>query len=183
MKSKILGLISVVLLGVCGVASASIIYNVDITDGTETVSGTITTDGVIGALDLSDVIAWDLIAGGPVSFHTESSDPTQDSFANCGATSVCGITATSDALVHTSLGRLGLGYNITPGTTADGLNTIIFQGNGVLVSEFRFTPGEVDYFIPLPVPYLIGKVPEPGTVTLLGLALAGLGFARRRKRT
>ncbi len=55
MKPKILGLISVVLLGVCGVASSSIVYNVDITDGTETVSGTITTDGNTGALAAGDI--------------------------------------------------------------------------------------------------------------------------------
>jgi hypothetical protein len=193
MRGNIAGLLAVALMSVCGVASANIIYNVDITDGTETVSGTITTDGVIGALDVSDVIAWDLIAVGPVSFHTQSLDPTQDSFDQCGANVPgvgCGITATSDQLVFTSVAtpgfpyRLGLGYNITPGTTADGLNEIIFQPNGVEVSEFRFTPSQINYVIRLPVPYLIGtaQVPEPGTFTLLGLALAGLGFARKRSR-
>jgi hypothetical protein len=35
----------------------------------------------------------------------------------------------------------------------------------------------------VPVTYLIrSDIPEPATVTLLGIGLAGLGFARRRKR-
>jgi hypothetical protein len=40
MRGNIVGLLAAALMGVCGVASANIVYNVLISDGVETVMGT-----------------------------------------------------------------------------------------------------------------------------------------------
>jgi hypothetical protein len=50
MRPNLFGSLAFALMCVCGLARSSIVYNVNITDGTETISGTITTDGTIGAL-------------------------------------------------------------------------------------------------------------------------------------
>ena len=50
MRRNIAGVLTVALMCVCGVARPSIVYDVNITDGIETISGTITTDGTTGTL-------------------------------------------------------------------------------------------------------------------------------------
>jgi hypothetical protein len=54
----------------CGAhgAEAAIVYNVDITNGTETLTGTITTDGQTGPLAATDFTAWSFTASNPASF-------------------------------------------------------------------------------------------------------------------
>src|SRR5271155_4209808 len=63
MRGKIIGLLAVALMSLYGVASANIVYNIDITDflgGPNSVTGTITTDGDTGTLAVGDITAWTL---------------------------------------------------------------------------------------------------------------------------
>ena len=76
MKSKIVGVISVVLLSVCGFATASpITYDVNLTGGGETITGAITTDGTLGTITLADITEWSfVVTGAPVAFTLSSTD-------------------------------------------------------------------------------------------------------------
>ena len=96
MRLNAAGLLTAALICVCGVASANIIYNVNITDGTETVSGTITTDGSTGTLAPADITAWDLTATGPVAFSINSAPPG----ALFCVPGDCGLQATLSSLTY-----------------------------------------------------------------------------------
>jgi hypothetical protein len=66
MRKYIVGLLAVAFLGISGVANAlPIVYRVDISDATESVAGTITTNGMSGPLGAGDITAWSLSATGP----------------------------------------------------------------------------------------------------------------------
>jgi hypothetical protein len=62
--------------------------------------------------------------------------------------------------------------------TGGNIKQVVFSFGGVL------TAGQLTHFIPERGLQTIGSVsvPEPATISLLGLALAGLGFSRRRNR-
>jgi hypothetical protein len=45
MPGNMVGLLAAVLMCVCGIARADIVYDINISDAVETVTGTITTDG------------------------------------------------------------------------------------------------------------------------------------------
>jgi hypothetical protein len=100
MRVIIVGLVTVALMCVCGVARPSIIYNVNFAIGADTVSGTITTNGTLSPLiEASDIIAWDLTAIGPVEFgpHSESGAGVG---VTCSAAGDCSIFAFGSALIE-----------------------------------------------------------------------------------
>jgi hypothetical protein len=123
MRGNITGLLAAAFMAVCGVASANIIYNIDVSDGGETVAGTITTDGFIGGLTAADFVAWNLSATGtsPLSIASPGT------FVNC-APSGCGVTAEIDGALH----FLGSGNELL--SFANTGASISFSGTGVHVS-------------------------------------------------
>jgi PEP-CTERM motif len=181
MHKNIVGLLAVALIWVCGVAAATpIVYNVNITDGTETVSGTITTDGMIGTLVAGDVTNWALSATGPVALSINSTLP--GAIVDCDSMPSCGLVATADG---------GLEYDFSNPTALieffiiPGPPGVVIHAGGVTIYLLAIPGNPPPYDISIPGGLRqIGtaSVAEPGTLTLLGLALAGLGFARKRFR-
>ena len=182
MRWNIVGLLALALMCVVEVAGASIVYIVNVTDGTETVTGTITTDGVTPTIAATDITAWDLSASGPASFGpiTEASNLALVLCAPSG----CGIHTSTLGMTFQGSASDALDFK-TSGPQYEqliefGFDTVLafYELNGVIVGEYSITTSSFanDFA------YQIGtaRVPEPATVTLLGIALACLGFACKR---
>ena len=183
MGGNIVALVAAALIFECGVASASpMVYNVNIGGIGEAVSGTITTDGNTGAIDVLfgpvHITAWEFTASGFLPLSLTSTAPGAK--VNCAGVG-CGLTAvTAEIFTFYFSGNEAVTFgNLIGGSISfDRAHGAIVQVSPPLEQVFiagPFTFPAALASIPEPAP-----IPEPSTFTLLGIALAGLGFARRR---
>ena len=193
--------VALALLCASGVASADIVYSVNLTGsvppsffssgGTETVAGTITTDGTFGALTAADIVAYSLTASGVVPASIAGGVVPFPAQVSCDA-SGCGVTATNTTLTFNGATGTSLGLE-------DFSNLVVLPGQPTTIQVVVFTSSEVivrtivedGLFISLEAdfsvtgPYALdgtstGTVPEPSTLALLGFGLFGVALARRQ---
>jgi hypothetical protein len=100
MKTKLLGLIILMaLLGVGRASASAITYRIDIVAGTQSIVGTITTDGTIGTLLLSNITNWDLVGYQTGGANVTMLGPSSGSNSTAGAPSgSTGLVATATTL-------------------------------------------------------------------------------------
>lgn len=186
MRENIVGLLAAALMAVCGVASANIIYNVDISGAGETITGTITTDGASGLLMAADFVSWSLAVTGPGSFIDNSLEiPNYPQTAVC-AVAGCGVTAGGG-----EGGVAGFLFLLFTGTPPQALMLETHYDVAVdfyydhIVIPLQVIPPPIPYplvLLPEVTPYLVGSAPEPPSAILLGIGLACLGLACTRAR-
>jgi hypothetical protein len=187
MRGNIVGLLAAALMAVCGVASANIIYNIDLSGGGETVTGTITTDGTLGVLTPASIVAWNLSAAGPIVLTVASPGNLAcpgAAFGGCGVTALAAGTlvetgAGASAFLTFYGGAIGtlpflsflpsfveVALSDSPHVTA-----LIPTGQGAVLGTAAIAPP--------PPP---ASAPEPPTAILLAIGLVGLGSVYMRAR-
>ena len=197
MRFKILGLLAVGMLGVSGVASANLITNGDFETGSFSSWSTsgLTCSGVGSTFtNATGCVGYDgdpgphagayaaylgtAAAGGVISqsFATAAGqDYMLDFYLAIGAYQG---TSTPNSLLAQVGGTTLL--SIVNGLAQDFHHYVYnFTGSGGSMT-LAFTHGDAPSFFILDN-VSVRAVPEPGTLALFGLGLAGLGFARRRR--
>lgn len=193
MKSKIRDCLAAILLsGPVVAAAADITYNVDETIGAGSVVGTVTTNGTIGILKTSQVVAWDLtltapnLAGGPSVEITNLN-------GSFGQYNKGGLSATATTLSF-DYGGTGYGF-IFDGTS----NFDYWCGASIAASSCNFETDPAETIGPSSsnadadaqvlseagvgekVIGTVSAVPAPTTFALFSLGLVGIGIVRRQK--
>jgi len=190
MMNKLITSTFLALFAICGVSvgpagASNITYNIDISDGTNSVIGTITTDGTIGnliSIPTDPFVSWNLqITIGSVSgSDIGPSVPFGDKSL--------GGALTSDTQFFLDFTRIGnSSLFILDGTNAgftasNSGNPAFPDANGI-----SLTVGSTTGFIALPddVSTTIGvaaAAPEPSTWAMMILGFAGIGAMTYRRR-
>jgi hypothetical protein len=192
---------ALLLFALANHANADIIYNIQPYPSDQngyTLSGTITTDGVMGALSASDILAWQYTATNGLITYSASSTDTGASI------SATGLEAEGNQLLlpYGNGGTYSLtfsdpnGQALPGGTTNLVLEWLLHVGSEVSFYQYELqvnsgppawstgsTPTSSSFIIAQEAPSV--TTPEPASITLMlaGFgALMGSSFVRRRRR-
>ncbi|MEQ1593408.1 MAG: PEP-CTERM sorting domain-containing protein [Thiobacillus sp.] len=98
---------AVVIMGLASASHANTIYNINIADGGNSLTGTITTDGMLGEINNYNIVDWSITVAGPYNFTLDSATSV------FGCNSVCGLEATADVLIlFPSTGPGDIGFHV-----------------------------------------------------------------------
>ena len=176
-------------------AAASAIYSVNLVTtpiaggGTETFTGTITTDGTLGALSASNFVDWAITGSGPFSISVSQA---LGGSVSCGP-SGCGVTATSTELDLTGSG--GFTFENFSGLINMTVWQIGFGGGGgfgypqiieaIIIPSMGSPSGGFFGYSAATIATVssTSTVPEPSTIALIAIAmiLLSTGKATRRR--
>ncbi len=173
--------LSTMLLGASVCSAGPITYKVDQTIGAGSVTGTIQTNGATGVLSVGDITAWNLELNG-VGASFNLTNPTSSVFV-VGSD----VTGTTKDLFFNFSGTDG-GYFLFQLVPFSGSQYYCDQalGGGPCIQGASVVPqfytDASAQIVPETGNQIIGTaIPEPAALSLVGLSLVGIGFARWRK--
>lgn len=185
--ARLCGLITL-LLGVGVTGASPITYDVNETIGTGSVTGIIETDGAIGVLNAADILDWNLhlIVG------ADTYNLTGPASGNNSSVFISGIDVTATATdLFFNFSGADFGSLLFEVVFASGqhyycdaaASTILcLQGATVVPQSLgNYQNVSLSGNVIIGTVRGGGSIPEPATISLLGLGLAGVGFMRRRK--
>jgi len=195
--------LSAVLMTAAGIARADVIYDISMSGGGETITGSISISCTpTCTLEPSNVTAWNFIGTGPTPLDISSSDPGATDQVNTfdGPSDLVAFASQLTAIQNATAPPGGANF-IFQDPLVTGLSEVTFNDEAlggievdaynagdttVATSFFLYVDTAAPTYIPIGTP-----VPEPASLSFLGSGLALLGLAgihraaqgKRQRRT